>query len=144
MKHHVNRRWRLGGLGIVTLALGSAFVGLASNAIADGPPGPPPGHKPPPEAFTACAGKASGDACSVHIHDHDVSGTCDAPPGETELACRPDRPPPPPQEAFSACDGKASGDACSVALRGGTLAGTCGTPPSETRLVCIPADAPAP
>ncbi|MFT3773352.1 MAG: hypothetical protein QM820_48855 [Minicystis sp.] len=118
----------VGGLGILALA-GSAGAQH------------PPHHAPPPEAFTACDGKAKGDACSVQIHDHTLQGTCDAPPNESRLACRPNHPPPPhgpPPEAFTACDGKAKGDACSVQIHDHTLQGTCDAPPNESRLACRP------
>lgn len=55
-------------------------------------------HRPPPkEAFDACANKAKADACAFTIHDHDISGTCEpAPPESDTLACKPDHPPPGP------------------------------------------------
>lgn len=55
-----------------------------------GPPGPPPEG-----VFTACAGKASDDACTVTLGDHTFSGTCQAPPPgvqESRLGCMPPRP----------------------------------------------------
>lgn len=57
---------------------------------------------PPPEAFTACEGKAAGDACTVTHGNDSISGTCASPPpdaSDTRLACRPDHMPeggPPP------------------------------------------------
>ena len=72
------------GLG---LAAGLGVLALAADAEANPP-------APPPEAFTACDGKARGDACTVQIHDHTMNGVCDAPPGESRLACRPSGPPP--------------------------------------------------
>jgi hypothetical protein len=124
----------------LALAAGLGLVALASQAGAQ----QPPHHGPPPEAFTACDGKAKGDACSVQIHDTTVAGVCDAPPSETRLACRPNHPPPPPPEAFTACDGKAKGDACSVETPDGAMAGVCDAPPRETRLACRPNHPPGP
>ena len=72
------------GLG---LAAGLGVLALAANAEANPP-------APPSEAFTACDGKARGDACTVQVHDHTMNGVCDAPPGESRLACRPSGPPP--------------------------------------------------
>jgi len=135
-----NRPWASRTVKTAGLAFGLALLAVAGRAVAD----PPPHHGPPPQAFTACDGKAHGDACSVSFHGTDVSGTCDAPPGESRLACRPDHPPPPPPEAFAACDGKASGDACSVSFHGNAVSGTCGAPPGESRLSCMPRDMPPP
>ncbi len=58
---------------------------------------PPPGegrphHPPPPEAFTACDGKASDATCSVKLTDRTIDGVCRTPPpnsGETRLVCVP-------------------------------------------------------
>jgi hypothetical protein len=77
------------------LAVALAIVGLTATALAD-----PPHPGPPPEAFTACEGKAVGDACTVSLHGTDLAGTCSTPPGNQGLACRPNhRPPrPPPSE----------------------------------------------
>lgn len=60
------------------------------------PAHPPGGHHrgPPPEAFTACEGKAAAAACTVQHHDQSVNGTCEqGPDGGDKLACRPERPP---------------------------------------------------
>lgn len=51
---------------------------------------------PPPEAFTACEGKAAGDACTVTHDDQTLTGTCVAPPADApdaRIACRPDNMP---------------------------------------------------
>ncbi len=133
----MKRAHHLRTLGGLALAAGLGVLAIASAAGAHPP-------SPPPEAFTACDGKASGDACSVQIHDHTIAGTCDTPPGESRLACRPNGPPPPPPEAFAACDGKASGDACSVQIHEHTIAGTCDAPPGESRLACRPNGPPPP
>jgi hypothetical protein len=145
MNRSTNRAPALRILSSAAVAGALALVALAGTAGADGPPR----HGPPPEAFTACENKASGDACSVQLPDRTVSGTCDAPPGESRLACRPSGPPPgpphgPPPEAFTACESKASGDACSVQLPDRTVNGACGTFPGESRLLCIPKDLPPP
>lgn len=56
---------------------------------------PPPCHMPPPEAFAACDGLATDDACAFDIDGHHVDGTCKAgPDGDGPLACAPDQPPP--------------------------------------------------
>jgi hypothetical protein len=51
-------------------------------------------HKGPPAvAFSACAGKASGDACNFRFGKQ-VSGTCFAPPEGAPIAglrCRPEK-----------------------------------------------------
>ena len=62
----------------------------------EGPHGGP--HAPPPEAFTACEGKAAKDACSVQLGDKSVEGTCEAAPEgaeDTRLSCRSAGGPPP-------------------------------------------------
>jgi hypothetical protein len=139
MNLHAQSPWASRLLAGSALAAGLALVALAG---AEPPPGPPPG--PPPEAFTACDGKASGDACSVTCHDHTMDGTCATPPNETKLACRPNHPPGPPPEAFTACDGKASGDVCSVSFHGNSVDGVCGAPPGESKLACRPNRPPPP
>ncbi|MGZ3421614.1 MAG: hypothetical protein ACXWUG_28410 [Polyangiales bacterium] len=70
---------------------------LAAHLVANSPMSekPPP---PPPEAFIACEGKASGDACTVHVHDKDITGRCSSSPDDSRLFCRPDGPPPPPPQ----------------------------------------------
>ena len=65
-------------------------------------------HGPPPEAFAACQGKASGGVCSfTGRRNEKLAGTCFAPPAggpgakpaaggaadQPRLACRPDRGP---------------------------------------------------
>jgi hypothetical protein len=119
-----------------TLAVGSGLflLGLSIVALADRPP--PPRHRPPPEAFEACKTLKRGDACSMTLRDHAVTGTCDAPPNVTELACRPDGPPP---ESLAACKQKSEGDACSFVLGQDTIAGTCSKGPhGEAELGCRP------
>lgn len=73
---------------------------------------------PPPEAFTACEGKAAGDACSVTTPDGEtLAGTCASPPADapdTRIACRPDRmpeggPPPHGRGGGGDCDGDGPG-----------------------------------
>ncbi len=80
----------------------AALVLASAVAMADRPPP----HKPPQEAFDACASAKAGDACSFSLPPrdgngsaHTVSGTCDTPPEQTALACKPAHlhgPPPPP------------------------------------------------
>lgn len=57
-------------------------------------PGGGPGHAPPPEAFTACEGVATGDACVVDTPHGTVEGVCRATP-DRRVACAPNRPPAP-------------------------------------------------
>jgi hypothetical protein len=53
--------------------------------------GRPPG--PPPEAYDACEDADEGDACSVEVHDHTVTGTClKDRRDDSLLVCVPDRP----------------------------------------------------
>lgn len=130
---------------------------------------PPHPHGPPPEAFTACEGKAVSDVCSVTLKDETLAGTCVSPPAgapDTRIVCRPDKMPahgphggpphgpppgPPPAEVFAACDGKAADAACSVTLGDHTISGTCKSLPppmkektNDTRLACAPAHPPPP
>lgn len=60
---------------------------------AHGPKGkrPPP---PPPEAIEACEKRSAGEACSFGEGDRATEGTCEAPPHDGALACRPAGPPP--------------------------------------------------
>jgi hypothetical protein len=77
-----------------------AFIGLALllavNAYADDSPQQVRGkgnRTPPPEAYTACEGKASGDNSSfTSPRGHNVTGTCQEMDGR--LFLRPDNPPP--------------------------------------------------
>jgi hypothetical protein len=76
----------------LTLARLFAFaLFIPAAALADGQ-GPP---TPPKEAFDACSGAKSGDACTVKLGSHEIAGTCDEFPGGGGLACRPNGPPPP-------------------------------------------------
>ncbi len=88
---------------------------------------------PPPEAYTACEGKNSGDEASFESRRGDtVSGTC-ALEGD-RLVLRPDRSQMrsgrkhhnPPQEAYTACEGKNSGDEAEFSSpHGDVIKGTC-------------------
>lgn len=60
-----------------------------------GPGGGAQGQQPPQEAITACVGLSMGVACSVIAPNGTLSGTCDAPPNSTQLACIPAGGPPP-------------------------------------------------
>jgi hypothetical protein len=119
---------------------GAALITALPFAIAnaDGPRH----HGPPPkEAFDACVQKQAGDACSVTLGSHTMTGTCStAPDGNGALACKPDHPPGPPPEAVDACSSKAEGDACSVTLGDHTITGTCAKgPDGNGPLACKPA-----
>jgi hypothetical protein len=125
------------------LVLGSLFVLALPFAVARADRGPGDPHGPPPQAaFDACARARAGDACSMTLHDHTISGTCAQPPGASALACRPDHPPGPPPEALEACAGKAAGDACSVSHDGHAFSGTCAAGPAGSALACRPAGPP--
>jgi hypothetical protein len=88
MQDHATRSRRATLHVLIPLGL-VAVVSSARASVSAPPPGPPA------EAFSACEGKASGDACTVQLRDRAVSGTCDTPPGESRLACRPNDMPPP-------------------------------------------------
>jgi hypothetical protein len=103
----------------------------------------PPPHQPPQAAFEACASSKAGDACSVTMHDHTITGVCAAAPDTAALACRPDHPPGPPREALDACGGHAAGDACSMTFGDHSVEGTCATgPDGKGPLACRPPHAP--
>jgi len=51
---------------------------------------------PPPAAFEACSGKASGDSCTVSFGDRTINGTCKTLPQDDRLVCMPDHAPPGP------------------------------------------------
>lgn len=78
------RRTRALAASLVALAAVSVF---GSTASADPPP-------LPQEAFTACEGKAEGEACSVTFREHTMEGTCTSGPDGGKLHCRPSGPPP--------------------------------------------------
>jgi serine/threonine protein kinase len=50
---------------------------------------------PPPEAIEACRGAAVGAACTANTRRGVVTGTCQTPPGQQQLACIPAGGPPP-------------------------------------------------
>ncbi|HXV42923.1 MAG TPA: hypothetical protein VEC96_07660, partial [Anaerolineae bacterium] len=52
-------------------------------------------HTPPPEAIEACRGAAVGAACTANTRRGAVTGTCQIPPGQQQLACIPAGGPPP-------------------------------------------------
>lgn len=84
-----------------------------------------PHHAPPQAAFDACAKAKSGDACSVALHDHTMTGVCVTAHASSALVCRPDHPPGPPPGAVDACNGHGAGDTCSVTHGDHTFSGTC-------------------
>ncbi len=64
---------------------------LASQVIAqDKPQGAPPGHEPPPQAYTDCAGKKAGDSVQHTTREGKVAATCENSP--KGLVARPIRP----------------------------------------------------
>jgi hypothetical protein len=100
---------------------------------------------PPPEAVSACSGKAAQDTCQLTFGGQAEPGTCAASADGT-LACRPSRPPPhgPPPEAVQACSGYTEGEACAVTLGGDTLDGVCEPGPGSGALACRPTRLPPP
>lgn len=90
-------------------------------------------HGPPPEAYSACEGKNTGDTAQfVSPWGETISGTCEQ-EGD-RLVLRPDRSErnssdrhhEPPPEAYTACEGKSVGDEVQfVSPRGETVIGTC-------------------
>jgi len=116
-------------------------------------------YGPPPEAYTACEGKAVGDTAEfVSPRGDTVTGTCEQ-QGD-RLVLRPDNPPGgnsggndrssqnagrrqhgPPPEAYTACEGKNLGDTAEfVSPRGDTVTGTCEQ--QDDRLVLRPDNPP--
>lgn len=91
---------------IVRLSLVTAFLTAGAFAFADDNQPPHHHHGPPPEAVDACTKAKVGDTCSFTHRDHQIAGTCAAPPAghDGPLACRPDHPPPRP-----AADGDGDG-----------------------------------
>jgi hypothetical protein len=90
----------------------------------------------PPECVQACAGKGSGDTCSVVHEDETFTGICRS-TADGMLACAPPAAPAPPPAAIDACTGKTGGDACQVGPAGSTMAGTCREFDSDV-LACVP------
>jgi hypothetical protein len=122
------------------LVLGSLFVLALPFAIAHADR---PHHPPPQAAFDACATSKAGDACSVALHDHTITGVCATAPNTAQLVCRPDHPPGPPPEAIEACSGHSAGDACSMTHGDHAVAGTCVHGPDEAGpLACRPSQMP--
>jgi len=124
------------------LIIGSLFVLALPFAVARAD------HRhiqPPQAAFDACAKSNAGDACSIAIHDHAISGVCVQAPDRAALVCRPDHPPGPPPEAIEACRGRNAGDACSITHGDLTIAGTCAScGQGDGGLACHPEHAPPP
>jgi hypothetical protein len=52
------------------------------------------GQQPPQEAITACSGLTQGASCSINTPNGTVSGTCNTPPNQSQLACMPAGGPP--------------------------------------------------
>lgn len=79
----------------IALLVGTAVFAVTAAAFAD-PPAPPP---LPAEAYSACASKSAGDACTIQLRDRTLEGSCAAAANEQRLHCRPNGPPPgpPPQ-----------------------------------------------
>ena len=133
----MNRRTLLVGI----LVLFSSLQGVAIHAAEQpqfnqehGRPSDLEGHRPPPEAYTACEGKSAGAPAEMTTPQGDtLTGTCGT-DRAGQLVLRPDRsneqggkrPPCPPPEAYSACEGKNVGDSAQFTTPGGeTRFGTC-------------------
>lgn len=87
----------------------SVIMALGLSVSAQAQMGPP-GGGPPPEAFTACADKASGDTCSHPIPSGTMTGACQ--PRGDRLQCIPSRGGPPgsgPQQGGNARQGGGNG-----------------------------------
>lgn len=90
---------------------------------------------PPPEAFTACEGKASGDTAQLETRNgKTLAGVCEELGGMNagKLVLRPNREGQsgkrrsPPPEAYTACEGKREGASSQFENRkGNVLKGTC-------------------
>ncbi len=143
---------------IKLVGLGSLALGCATNATDDGAvqtdtaalsatsngdnadrdrDAPPPGRRPPQEAFAACEGREVGSACTVELHDRTIEGTCREGRDGDGLFCMPRRPEP-PKEAFNACKSTQEGDACHLTLGDKIVDGTCRKPPDRSELACAP------
>jgi hypothetical protein len=140
------------------VGLGSIALGCATNATgddtsktdtaalsattqgddADGDRGaPPPGRRPPEEAFAACEGLEVGSACTVELRDRKLDGVCREGRDGDGLFCMP-RPPEPPKEAFDACASSQEGDTCNLTLGDKVVDGTCRKAPNRSELACAP------
>jgi len=77
-------------INLVTIVVaGAAIASSIAVVAADTGSGQRSGHPmgPPPEALTACQGKAAGDVASITLPDgRTIAGTC-------QLMFRPDAPP---------------------------------------------------
>lgn len=91
------RAFTFAALGTVALLASSVTARSAeAETPAEGSSRRQQHRAPPPEAFTACEGKAADAACTVTFGDRTIEGTCRTPPpdsGETRLVCFPARPP---------------------------------------------------
>jgi hypothetical protein len=105
---------------------------------------------PPPEAFTACEGKNSGEAAKFqNKRGKTLTGTCEIVGGKFagELVLRPNNRSDdqkngkrrgPPQEAFTACEGKTVGASSQFeSRRGETLKGTCEEAKQNSNLLVL-------
>jgi hypothetical protein len=120
-------------------------MSLGAVAVAE------PRRVPPPEAYGACSGKKTADACSVQLGAQTVDGTC-VTDEQQNLFCRPAHPAmgpggaqrhAPPPEAFSACQGKSVNAQCTVQLPDRAVSGTCAAD-TQSNLFCRPDRPPPP
>ena len=114
--------------------LTAALIVIGATAASAAETGPDATkHGPPPEAFTACEGKQTGESSKFTDHRGEtLIGTCER-EGE-RLVLRPernrgqagDRHQGPPAEAYAACQGRKAGESSKfVDPRGETLTGLC-------------------
>ena len=117
----------------------ASSCGIGAAAVAQ------PRPAPPAEAYSACSGKKTADACSVQLGPRTIDGTCAA-DEQQNLFCRPAHPPmgpggaqrhTPAPEAFTACQGKSVNAQCAVQLPDRTVSGTC-TADAQDNLFCRP------
>jgi hypothetical protein len=118
----------------------ASVLGLASSAVAYAQVRHR-FHPPSPEALAACEGAVVGTACSFHLGEIEVTGTCRGPEGMPP-ACRPQWNPPPP-EALQACQGLAAGAACSFSQGNEVIQGTCRQHRENRPPICRPAEPPS-
>ena len=119
-------------MSVCQYSLMLALVSMLSVCLAQEPPTEGK-HSPPPEAFTACAGKSAGQTASFTApHGDNVNGICQT-DSNGKLVLRPDRPNEagkphrePPPEAYAACANKTAGSKSQLLTpRGETLTGIC-------------------
>jgi hypothetical protein len=83
---------KLTRIALLLFSAATAFpIDNVRSAEADDRP-----HGPPAAAFDACAGRSSGDSCTVTFRDQTIVGTCKTIAQDDRLICVPDQAPPGP------------------------------------------------